>query len=57
MRAGIGWDEKLIGRAGVSPPSRSAGADFYMYTYILKIVNYGGEYRDCIKRNGDKTWM
>ena len=23
----------------------------------LKIVNCGGAYRDCIKRNGDKTWM
>ena len=22
-----------------------------------KIVNCGGAYRDCIKRNGDKTWM
>ena len=23
----------------------------------LKIVNCGGAYRDCIKRNGDRTWM
>jgi len=28
-----------------------------IYTSKLKIVNCGGAYRDCIKRNGDKTWM
>ena len=28
--------EELIGRARASPPSRSAGADFFLYNYVIR---------------------
>jgi len=28
----------IIGRGGASPPSRLAGADFYIYTYIYIFI-------------------